>query len=202
MNNDDFIAALGLGTGVLVVLGFVLLFCFAFIIVLYIFQAIGISKMMKSLKLNNSWMAYVPIFNTYAFGKVAEQYIKKDGRKSAKFSVILLICNFALLFLSVIMSVFSFSMSFATASGEEEMTMVMAIIVILFSLFVIACAYAVMAVQYVALWRIFAIFAPKNATLYTVLSIFLSISPFLIFASRNAKPVSVEIENSISEVIE
>ena len=202
MNNDDFIAALGLGTGVLAVLGFVLLFCFAFIIVLYIFQAIGISKMMKSLKLNNSWMAYVPIFNTYAFGKVAEQYIKKDGRKSAKFSVILLICNFVLLFLSVIMSVFSFSMSFATASGEEEMTMVMAIIVILFSLFVISCAYAVMAVQYVALWRIFAIFAPKNATLYTVLSIFLSISPFLIFASRNAKPVSVEIENSISEVIE
>ena len=202
MNNDDFIAALGLGTGVLAVLGVVLLFYFAFIIVLYIFQAIGISKMMKSLKLNNSWMAYVPIFNTYAFGKVAEQYIKKDGRKSAKFSVILLICNFALSLLSVIMSVFSFSMSFATASGEEEMTMVMAIIVILFSLFVIACSYAVMAVQYVALWRIFAIFAPKNATLYTVLSIFLSISPFLIFACRNAKPVSVEIENSISEVIE
>ena len=98
MPTEDFSAALGLGAGVLVVLGIVLLFLYAYIIVLYIFQAIGISKMMKSLKLNNSWMAYVPIFNTYAFGKVAEQYIKKDGRKSAKFSVILLVCQFVYCF--------------------------------------------------------------------------------------------------------
>lgn len=202
MPTEDFSAALGLGAGVLVVLGIVLLFLYAYIIVLYIFQAIGISKMMKSLKLNNSWMAYVPIFNTYAFGKVAEQYIKKDGRKSAKFSVILLVCQFVILFLSIILSIVSFSVSFAAASGETEMTMVMSIVIMLFSLFVMACSYAVMAVQYVALWRIFAIFAPKNATLYTVLSIFLAISSFLIFASRNAKPVSVEIENGIPEVIE
>ncbi len=179
------------GGGFLIFLFIVLFVTFALAIALYVFQAIGISKMMQRLNLSNSWMAYIPILNSYAFGKVAEQYVKKNGKKSAKFSLILLLGGFVVSFISSSLMVISFIFGFASGSGAQA-----AGVMLLFLMFAlvltIACEYALLAIQYVALWRIFAIFANKNATLYLILSIFISVSPFLIFASRNGEISCVE----------
>ncbi len=180
------------GMIILIVLFAILIILYAFMIVCYIFQAIGISKMMKRLNLKNSWMAFVPFCNSYAFGKVAEQYIKKDGKKSAKFSVILLVGSIALSIISGVMSTMSFLIGFIGGFFGDAPVGIMMILTVLFSIFVLACSYALMIIQYVALWRIFAIFANSRATLYTIISIFITLSPFFIFASRNNKPVCVE----------
>ena len=61
-----------------------------------------------------------------------------------------------------------------------------------------------MVVSYVAWWRVFAIFSNKNATLYLILSIFVSVvHPFLVFAIRNNDPMNVEIKvEEIPEAVE
>ncbi len=195
MPNVSEIATLfaGLGVFLAIVLAVLAFISFAFLIACYIFNGVGICKMMKNLKLKNGWMAFFPFLANYAFGKVAEQYIKKDGKKSAKFSVILLVVSIVYAFLSLVVSVISFFSGFISGlSGSDEAAGIMFIVTILFSAFVTVCTWALLAIQYVALWRVFAIFANKRATLYTVLSIFLPLSPFFIFASRNKTPVCVE----------
>ena len=67
-----------------------------------IFQGIGIMKMHEKLGLKNGWMAFVPFLNAYAIGKVPEQYVKADGRKSGKFSVILVVANSIYILISMV----------------------------------------------------------------------------------------------------
>ena len=47
---------------------------------LYILNGIGIMKMSQSLNLRNGWLAFIPFANIFAFGRVGEQYIKKDNK--------------------------------------------------------------------------------------------------------------------------
>ena len=85
-------AAFGALGGVLLIVFLALMFLlFAWVIVATIFQGIGIMKMHEKLGLKYGWFAFVPVLNSYAMGKVAEQYIKENGKKSAKFSIILII---------------------------------------------------------------------------------------------------------------
>ena len=57
----------------------------------YVFNGIGIYKMYQTLGLKNAWMAWVPILNFFAIGKVAEQHKLEEGKKIPKFSVLLVI---------------------------------------------------------------------------------------------------------------
>ena len=72
---------LAIGGTLLIILGVFLFFVLIFAVVTIIFQGIGIMKMHEKLGLKGGWMAFVPLLNSYAMGKVAEQYVKADGRK-------------------------------------------------------------------------------------------------------------------------
>ncbi len=183
-----------LGGVTLIFLFGLLFFTFVYVVVAIIFQGIGIMKMHQNLGLKHGWFAFVPILNSYALGKVAEQYIKVNGKKSARFSIILTILSVVPLIMVCLFFVIVFFVgivlgaSGATPADVEAVTLV---IQLGYYLVYFPVIIGISVVQYIALWRIFAIFANKNATLYLVLSIFIGISPFLIFACRNGKPSCV-----------
>ncbi len=168
----------------------------------YLFTAFGIYSMGKKLGVSNPWLSFIPFANVYAFGKIAEHYIKRDGRPSAKFSKILLIFQIIISVLALVLVVAilvnfvleAISNPDINAYFESEefaenglFTFVLPAIFGLLGLFVLSIVYLV--INYVALWRIFAIFDPDTATLYLVLSIFVSIlQPIFIFILRNREP--------------
>ena len=192
-------------SGILIFLLIFLFFTLIFAVVTVIFQGIGIMKMHEKLGLKNGWMAFVPFLNAYAIGKVAEQYVKADGRKSAKFSVILVVANSIYILISMVSLFFNIFTTFAEEMAvSPEAILTVSAISLVFAFFELTFSCAYMVVSYVAWWRVFAIFSNKNATLYLILSIFVSVvHPFLVFAIRNNDPMNVEIKvEEIPEAVE
>lgn len=185
--------------GVFLIVIFAFLFVMlAFSFVAYIFSGIGIMKMHEKLGLKGGWLAFVPVLNSYALGKVAEQYIKENGKKSAKFSIILIIGQiislFSVFFMTVLLII---GATFLPAS-------IYTILDVVLTLLSYGLSFILSIISYVALWRIYAIFSNKNATLYLILSIFVSfVQPFLVFAIRNNEPLCVEVKvEEIPEEVE
>ncbi len=176
--------------GIFLIVIFAFLFVMlAFAVVSLIFQGIGIMKMHEKLGLKGGWLAFIPILNSFAMGRVAEQYIKENGKKSAKFSIILLVCQIVSFF-------FAFAMGVILGIGTAFLpASIYAIINLVFTLLAYGLSFIASVIAYIALWRVFAIFSNKNATLYLILSIFVSVvQPFLIFAIRNKEPLCVEVK--------
>ncbi len=184
------------GGAFLIILFIILFFAFILAAVAIIFQGIGIMKMHEKLGLKNGWFAFIPILNQYALGKVAEQYVKANGKKSAKFSIILPIVSIV----SVIIAVsIGFLGGFLMAIFPDASEIIEAVI----SLISYPISIGLSIFMYVALWRVYAIFSNKNATLFTIISILFSlVQPFLVFAIRNNDPLCVEIQVPAEEIFE
>ncbi len=171
-------------------------------IVMYLLQALGLYNMGKTLQLSKPWLSFIPVANVYALGKIAENYIKADGRKSAKFGTILLILYIALyviLFGFMIFAFILFAVELASdpavnAYLEGEQFAASAAFTVVLPLVIgyvlmLGISIASMIVLYVAYWRVFAIFDRQNATMYLVLSIFFSfLAPIFLFVLRNRQP--------------
>ncbi len=201
---ENIFGSLGaLAGGILIFLILLLVFLFAFLVLAVIFQGIGIMKMHQNLGLKHGWFAFIPVLNIYAFGKVAEQYVKSDGSKSAKFSKILLIGQIV----NLISTSFSLFVSLITAIGDEAAwsTNIMATILLssfFISLLQLGIGIALSVVLYVAMWRMFAIFS-QNPTLNLIICIFISfVQPFIIFAIRNNEPMHIEKAVSKTEILQ
>jgi len=200
---DYFMSSFGdeafFGGAILVILLIILFFVLIFALVTYIFQGIGIMKMHEKLGLKGGWMAFVPFLNSYAFGKVAEQYIKQDGKKSTRFSVIILvgnIINMGFAFCSGFLS--GISGTSASLGLSSEVLGVIALFSLALSLIQLTFSVVFSVVVYIALWRIFSIFNNQSATLFLILSLFIGlVQPFLIFAIRNNEPCCVETKEEI-----
>ena len=164
----------------------------------YLLQAFAIFRMAKNMEYNNPWLAFIPFANVYMFGKIAETYIKSDGRPSAKFSKILLALQIILMIILVLLVILILIFLFIEATGTyfinpeietlAASAMVLPVILAIFAMLGIAIAYAI--INYVALWRIFALYNYKNATLFLVLTLFVGIlTPILLFVLRNKQPM-------------
>ena len=168
----------------------------------YLLTAFGIYNMGKTLGVKNPWLSFIPFANVYAFGNIAEHYIKRDGRPSAKFSKILLTLNIIILVLTLVLvtallvgfvfeaisnpdiNAYFESEEFASAASY---TLVLPIVLGMFAICGLAIAY--MVVTYVALWRIYFIFDSETATVYLILSIFFNfLQPIFLFILRNREP--------------
>lgn len=187
-----------LGSVVVLYLG---LLCLSTVIslTLYILNGIGIMKMSKSLNISNGWLAFIPFASIFAFGRVGERYIKRDGTKSAKFSILLLLFYVLMFVIAVVLMVFLIGFLLSLMAFAEEaiavdapMTMEMfegIIPVIICTVLTLAIELVYIILHYVCLWRVYSIFDSSNATLFLVLSIFFSfLSPIFIFVIRNKQP--------------
>lgn len=183
----------------LAIYGIIAFFASCGSIALFVLQGLGLFEMSKSLNLKNPWLSFIPIVWVFSLGRVGQQYVKQDGKQSAKFGKIMLILQIATIILSLIfMVVFVFAMisiiKNANMAVEEEMAMTLKmfssfiwVIMAYFILLAVAITFKVL--YYIALWRTFSIFDYHNATLYTVLSIFFSfLSPIFLFIVRKKQP--------------
>lgn len=172
------------------------IFCLA----LYILRALGVYNMAKTAEISNPWVAFIPIANSYTFGKLAEKYRRKDGKNSEKFSVLLLIFDILTLIACVCLIVFTVIalvtiLSNAKIAYDNGTDMTLSqfssiIPVIIFYVVTMLCAVVYNVLHYVAFWRIVASFDNSNATLYTVLSVFFSfLDPIFLFILRNKEPI-------------
>ncbi|HVI41034.1 MAG TPA: hypothetical protein VM577_10260 [Anaerovoracaceae bacterium] len=126
-------------------------------IILYVFMALGMQAMATKLKIENPWLAWIPIANVYLMGRIAGDQVKIFNKNIPKLGLVLLIGGICIGILTVVPVIN-----------------------------LLACiAYAV--IYCVALYKIYRIFAENNAVLYTILSIVIDVTaPFFIyFASKN-----------------
>lgn len=190
-------SALGVIIGLLAVYGVILFVALGVALVISIFQGIGLLKMHKTLGLKGGWMSFIPVLNVYAIGKIAEQYIKQDGKKSAKLSVILLISYFGNL---IVGFVAGFFLGIAGSIFPLSQSILMILSLLIFVL-TFGCSIAYQIVMYIAFWRIYALFSNHNATLLLILSIVIPIAqPIIVFVIRNNEPMCVELK--VEETIE
>ena len=164
-------------------------------VAMYLLEAFGLYGMAKGSGIGRPWRGFIPFANIFLFGKIAERYVKKDGKKSAKFGGLLLAFEILTLVLAFVTMAFVIGMIFVLATAENETDLaysilapMVAMLISCFLLMGVAIAYAV--IYYVALWRIFTAFDYNNATVYFVLSILFSfLGPIFIFILRNKQPV-------------
>ena len=145
---------------------------------IYLLQAFGLYRMAKNLGLPSPWMAFVPIASSYLMGLIAEK--DSMGRRTLKYSWILLITQIALTFFSGAVYIVLWLFRISGFAG----------ILIIFYLIhgVINITSAVF--YYIALYRVYKLYDPDDAPLFIILSIFFSISvPILLFILRNRQPI-------------
>lgn len=177
--------------GYLLLLG---LFALAVGLVFYLLQAVGLYKMGKTVGVSAPWLAFIPVVNVFALGKIAET--PTEGKKPMKYGTILLLLNISSSLISNIMSfrivnkivevisqfdetnIEDFILDIAvTASETSVLTSVLSVIYVIF--------------YYIALYKVFKLFSPDNATVFLVLSILFGIAlPIIIFCLRN-KPIHI-----------
>lgn len=189
----------GINEGDLMVFTSIIGVYFAFLgiisLVMYLLQAFGLYGMAKGSGISAPWRGFIPFANTFLFGKIAERYVKKDGKRSAKFGGLLLAFEILTLVLAFVTIAFTISMIFVLVAADNETELAYSIAAPMSAMFIscfvlmgVSIAYIVL--YFVALWRIFTAFDYNNATVYFVLSIFFSfLGPIFLFVLRNKKPV-------------
>lgn len=167
---------------------------------LYIIRALGIYKMSVSAGIANPWTAFVPVVNSYIFGRLAERYKRKDGKKSEKFGLLLLIFEILTVITAVCLFIFTVLMLISVLSNAKlaydngtdmSLSQFSSLIpVVIFYVLTMLSVVLRTVFHYIALWRIVAVYDYSNATLFTVLSVFFSfLDPIFIFIIRNKEPV-------------
>lgn len=177
---------------------------FAFIgsaigLVLYILNALGIMKMSASLNISNGWFGFIPILSVFQLGRIGQRYILRDGRKSAKFGIWLLVLEISKFILGIVLAVANALFIYSTITFAEDAVLndtsmsidmfsgIIPVIIVGFIVFAVGILYAIL--YYVNLWRVYAIFDIPNATLFLVLSILFSFTtPIFLFIIRKRVP--------------
>lgn len=194
----------GILTGFLTIYSLIGFFTSIIGLVLFVIKGFAIFDMSKKLNLKKNYLGFIPVVSVFAFGRIAEKYRKKDGSKSAKFSVILLIFNIlqyllAIVFIAVtiyaVIEIYGFAENAIIKDVSMELYMfssLIPVIICYFILFAVSVAYTVL--TYVSFWRICEFFNKRNATLYTFLSvIFPFLMPIFLFIIRKNEPQINEI---------
>ncbi|WP_040196314.1 hypothetical protein [Candidatus Soleaferrea massiliensis] len=132
----------------------------AFLIVLYVFLAIGLFCMAKTEGKRAPFLAWIPIANVFLFGSIADSVIRRRKGRGFCFSILL-----TLLFVTAAATLYFFGWWGMIAAG----------------LFLIGA--------YAALGFIYSDYASDAFPLYMVLSIILvPVMPFVLFLSRRDVP--------------
>ncbi len=174
---------------VLGILGIVLLVLLGIGLLMYLFEAIGMYKIGKNRSVRGAAMAFFPYFNTYFMGKVADDINAASGKKTTHRRKLVTFMILNLVF-SLIGAGGSFLIGFAGGLGittEVNAMILLGLVVLVLELITIAFTICLMVYIYISLYAIFKEYAPNHAVLFLVLTIFLEIAPFLIFAIRNKK---------------
>lgn len=174
---------------------------FAIGMVPYVFNSLGLYRIMQGRGTPNPWMAWVPVANYYALGAVSDDINLRARGKSTHLRIWLLVLGlaavagsvgFLLCYVDLIVSMITANNTpYYDYSYDLAFTLGPMGGIILFYLFLMAVSVAYTVFYGIAIYRLFQDYCPQNAVLYTVLSLVISLcAPFLIFSVRNNTPVS------------
>lgn len=165
------------------------LLMFAFSILSYVLSSRGAQVIAKRRGIHHSWLAWIPLGNVWLLGSISDQYqyvVKGRIRNRRK---LLLILSLVIVLAVAPLYAFGLGCFGAEMDGLTDPTFAQIGTILLFVFGVILLLSAITIVYsiflYMAYYDLFASCEPKNAVVYLLLSIFVSVTmPFLIFACR------------------
>lgn len=188
----------------IIMLVYYLIVCFIGLAI-YILNSLALYKIAKRRKIGCYGLAWLPVLNAWIIGSIADHYDYEVSDKRSNLRTLLLIMTFIMqiLFVSLIVGIISLVATNIVNNYyyNSELNVLASIyvgnIAIVVVMAVIGIVYAVF--HYIALYKIYKSLKPQNAIMFLVLSIFLRISPFLLFAFRN-KDEGFVLESSSNTV--
>ena len=158
------------------------LFVMAYAAYAYIGMGLGGFRMARKIGMTNPWLFWIPMANVYAMGALADREAELRGGRSTRYRKTLLGWNIAVVAMVVVLvlSLIPFIVVAASNQMLEESGAVRypeaeaeaLVLPALIFLFVLLAFYTVF--YYIALYRIYRLFAPKGAAGLTVLSVFVN----------------------------
>lgn len=170
-----------------------LLFSLVLSLAVYVFSSLGYYTIAKRRGIPKPWLAFIPVGNQWILGSISDQYQLAASYKTRHKSSQLLWLNAAaailliVFMISLVVTVLSALAVDPTYSGFIDVwqpvrrnlaDMLWAYLVTM------AVSIALTVVQYVALYDLYRSCDPENSVLFLLLSIFLGIGAFLVFACR------------------
>ena len=189
---DPYFSGATLYNSFAVVFAAVFFFAAAIGTVLYVFEAIGLYRLAKKRGIPLYGLAWVPIFNTYILGKIADDVNFCRRNKRTKYSGILLGLTIAVTVLSLVVGIVSACLFLN--GGDFYFTQDVLpgdVMLLVFLLFACGSLVSVLSIVlevflFIALYRIYYGYDQMKATLYEVLSILFSfMTPIFLFILRN-----------------
>lgn len=198
------------GVIALIVVGIYLLM-FAFIILTYILQSLGMYTIAKRRGIRKPWLAWLPVGNMWILGSISDQYqyvAKGRVRNRRKVLTGLTIGMYALMvpvYVLYFMMIILAAAAPDAVAGESALAFMLVVFLVVFAMMTVAIVAAVF--QYIAIYDLFASCDPNNAVVFLVLSILINVTlPFFVFACRKKDlgmpPRKTEIPSQIPETNE
>lgn len=162
---------------------FALIVCFFALLyaaVRYVFNSIGLYTIAKNRGMDNAFLAFIPVVNSYYLGKIADDINKTMNKKSSN-AVILLSLQIATLFFAFVNFIVGFAsgltgLAYGIAISSAFIGMISSAIAIAYSVFL-----------YISLYRIYKEYSPEHAVIFEVCTVLFDLHPFFLFAIRNKK---------------
>lgn len=193
---EDLLLMSGLESGLLWgFYGIYMMLAFVWPIAVYVLRSLGFYKMAQNRGINKPWLAWIPVGDSWILGSLADQYryvAKGEVKNRRKVLLWLNIIFFAVYFAFIAVFVyFIISTTLGAMNGVVSDEMLYETLGAAFGMLGIALVMLVVAVvmavfQYIALFDLYKSCDPNNATLFLLLSIFVSVTmPFFVFFLRN-----------------
>jgi|GEM_PF-1243953 len=164
--------------------------CLAISAIPYVFSGLGIMGLMKRRGVDSLWMAWVPVAQQYALGKMADDILSKDAayqkpRNNAKYILWGYIGMLGALVLYIVFMVAG-AIAMDSLEGLGILLMIIAVLMLIVMLLaaILACVY-----YYMSYYRVLNEYKPDLAMVITVIGIFVPmlLSIFL-FVIRDKDP--------------
>ncbi len=174
---DPFIHANDWLSGFLAVLSVIILIIFvlmvAYAVTAYVLNAFSLYQLAKKRNFKYAWMAWIPLAYLYIIGALINDKVKIGSLKIPHAAIVLPLVSVAA------------SLGVILSGSIPFIGILLSIVILILEAVYIFAAY----------YRLFKIYVPKNAVLFTVLSIiFPIVEPFLIFSLRNKTPDFTDID--------
>lgn len=166
----------------------------------YVFMAIGMYAIAKRRGIDHPWLAWIPFGSTWLLGCISDQYRyavkgqEKSKRKvmlGLEIGVVAAAAATLFVFAAAVLNI-RFGCDFdALQQGEDILVLSLLLAAVGLFFVMLGLAVTLTVLRYMALFDLYASCAPENATIFTVLSIVLSLfglsilQSIFVFAIRN-----------------
>ena len=162
----------------------------AFALTAYILESLGMYKIAQRRGIHNPWLAWVPVGNLWILGSISDQYqYVVKGKRTNRRKILLgmslgSVGTVLLMFVVIIAAAVKAALGGSNADAAAAGLMIIGVMLLYLVMFGLLITQMVF--QYISLYDLYASCNPNNATLFLILSIFVSVTmPFFVFACRN-----------------